>query len=431
MKNELFIDWFRNCSPYIHAHRNKVVVLNIPGELLADGNVHNLICDIALLNSLGVKLVIVHGARHQLDIALEQKGIYSEFHQGRRVTDGETLDCLKQVSGQLKLELEALLSNGLTSSPMAGASVRVSSGNYILAKPLGVKDGIDFQHTGDVRRIDHQAIQERLSVNNIVLISPVGYSLTGEVFNLSSYDIATAVAKSVCADKLLLLTTSDGVQNSDGKLLRELNVNEARKNATHGPEALGYAIAACDGGVERTHILNGQVDGALLFELFTRDGCGTMVTKDNYEACRPASIDDVGGILALTEPLEREGTLVSRSRETIETDIDNFIVIERDGAIIGCASLHKFPDTHVGELACLVVHPDYQGMNRGERMLKFIQKLAIQYEVEKLIALTTSAEHWFVERGFTIEKFESLPEQRRTLYNPSRGSKVYAKNLFN
>lgn len=431
--NNSFINWFRNCSPYIHANRGNVVVVSLPGELVTHESVQNVICDIALLNSLGLKIILVHGARQQLDSALEAKSITSSFHNGNRITDVDILEFVKAANGSIRVELEALLTNSLVNSPMAGASIKVSSGNFVIAKPLGVIDGVDHQHTGSVRRVQIRDIKERLDNHNIVIISPLGYSLTGEVFNLNANEVAATVAKAMAADKLIFLTTRSGIKNSQQALIREMNVQtaEALLHETEQPDTvIEHAVAACKGGVNRTYVVDGRKDGALLLELFTRDGEGTMITQDDYEACRPANIDDVGGIIALITPLEEQGILVRRSREIIETDIEHYIVIERDGSIIGCASLHVLENTKIGELASLAVHPDYRDGARGDRLLKYIQKLAVELNLERLIALTTHASHWFIERGFKLMTLDELPVERRTVYNYQRGSKVFAKGLL-
>jgi amino-acid N-acetyltransferase len=325
---------------------------------------------------------------------------------------------------------------GLANSPMAGADIRVASGNFVTAMPMGVLGGVDLMHTGEVRKIDATGIRRRLDGNEIVLLSPLGYSPTGEVFNLSLEDVATSAAIALDADKLIFLMDTAGVAGENGNLLRELTTAEAE--AILAPTAalptdVGYylpcAVRACRKGVARAHLISRHVDGALLQELFTHEGIGSMVSEDPLETLRDATIDDVGGILALIEPLEAGGILVRRSRELLEMEIDRFSVLEYDGLIIGCAALYPFPKEKAAELACMAVHPDYRGAGRGEALLEYMQVRALAKGFKQLFVLTTRTAHWFLERGFTEAGVDKLPEAKQGLYNYQRRSKVFMKKL--
>jgi amino-acid N-acetyltransferase len=352
-----------------------------------------------------------------------------------RITDEIALQGVKQAAGTVRLEIEAILSMGLASSPMAGAKIRVTSGNFVTAKPIGIRNGIDYQHTGEVRRIDHQAIREHLDQGALVLLSPVGYSPTGESFNLTAIEIATETAVALKADKLICLTERPGPADQNGTLLRQLTLNEARELlatqhlSTDFTAVMHLLTHACKQGVRRAHMVDRHIDGALLLELFSRDGIGTMITTDIYEGTRQATIDDLGGILELITPLEQHGVLVRRSREHLEVEIDQFTVVERDGKIIACAALHPYPDDHVGELACLVVHQDYWRSGYGESLLKYIENRAREQQIRQLFVLTTHAAHWFQERGFEAAQLRQLPIERQSLYNYQRNSKVFIKPL--
>ncbi|CAL1239873.1 amino-acid N-acetyltransferase [Candidatus Methylocalor cossyra] len=431
-----FVRWFRGSSPYIHSHRGKTFVIYCGGEAAADPGFASLLHDIALLNSLGIRLVLVHGIRPQIDARLQARGAQAQYHAGLRVTDRTALECVKEAAGTVRVEIEALLSMGLANSPMAGSRIRVASGNFVVAKPVGVRDGVDFQHTGEVRRIDAEGIRAALDRGDVVVLSAVGYSPTGEIFNLRSEQVATAAAIALRADKLLLLVEEGGLTRPDGAPIRQLTTGEARgllaEAGALSPELaphLTVAIQACEQGVKRAHLLDRRIDGVLLLELFTRDGVGTLVSLAPFESLRPAQVQDVPGILELLLPLERKGVLVPRSRERLETDIDDYRVIERDGTIIGCAALHRFPGTDMGELACLVLHPDYRGEKRGERLLAHIEGAARAAGLQRLFALTTQTAHWFRERGFEPADVADLPEARRAVYNPRRNSKVLIKRL--
>jgi len=433
--NPEFVCWFRQSSPYIHAHRGKVFVLSFGGEVLTGDGFAELIHDIALLNGLGIRLVLVPGARPQIEQQLAARGAKLQLAGGLRVTDNDALACVKEANGAVRVEIEALLSMGLANSPMAGVRIRVASGNFVTAKPLGVIDGVDYRHTGEVRRIDVDALRYLLDSGSIALVPALGYSPTGEVFNLSAPDVAGAIATALGADKLIFLTESR-LSDGRGRLISSMVPKEvdrflARRKRI--PEDLSRvmhnAAAACRAGVNRVHVLDRHRDGILLSELFTRDGAGTLVTTEPYELTRTARIDDVGGILELIEPLEAAGALVKRSRERLEQEIGKFNVIERDGAVIACAALYPFAKERMAEVACVAVHPDYRGDGRGDTLLAHVEERARTLETDRLFVLSTRTAHWFRERGFQQAPLEQLPKRRRDLYNWQRGSKVFVKSL--
>jgi len=431
-----FVHWFRSAAPYIHGFRGKTFVIAFGGELVAEGGFVQLAHDVNLLNSLGVRLVLVHGVRPQVEARLNENRTAIRYVNGLRVTDDAALACVKEAAGTVRVEIEALLSLGIANTPMAGADIRVASGNFVTAQPLGVRDGVDLLHTGEVRKIDAAAIRRRLDQHDIVLLSPIGYSPTGEIFNLSLEDVATQAAVELAADKLIFLMDVDGVPDEAGAVCPALTVREAREvlaGAGSLAEDLGYylpcAIAACTQGVKRAHLISRHRDGALLSELFTREGVGTLITPMPLETLRPATIDDVGGILGLIEPLEREGILVRRSRELLEMEIERFLVLESDGVIAGCAALYPFPEERAAELACLAVAPDYRGRGFGERLLAEAEKTGRKAGFERLFVLTTRTEHWFEERGFVESTPDRLPQTKQVLYNYERRSKVLEKPL--
>lgn len=431
-----FVHWFRAAAPYIHAFRDKTFVIAFGGEVLSEGHFTRLAHDLNLLNSLGVRLVLVHGVRPQVEDHLSQRNAVIRYVEGLRVTDDAALACVKEAVGEVRVEIEALLSMGLPNSPMANADIRVASGNFVTARPLGIRDGVDLLHTGEVRKINAAALRQRLEDNDIVLLSPLGYSPTGEIFNLSLEDVATSAAEALGADKLIFLMDTEGVQTARGGLLRVLTVPEAEKimrGRRSLPEDVGYylpcALRASKRGVARVHLISRHVDGALLSELFTHAGIGTMLTPALVETLRPAGIDDVGGILQLIRPLEEDGVLVRRSRERLEMEIERFTVLEHDGLLIGCAAFYPFPDERAGELACLAVHPDYRGSGRGETLLEAIEKHARARKIKRLFVLTTRTAHWFIERGFSETGTSELPSQKQALYNYQRRSKVFVKLL--
>ncbi|GLR72323.1 amino-acid N-acetyltransferase [Agaribacter marinus] len=426
------IHLFRNSAPYINAHRAKTFVIMFGGEAVVDENFPRLIQDIALLHSLGMRIIITHGARPQIDERLRLRGLQGQFVDGVRVTTKETLECVKDAAGSLRSQIEALLSMGLPNSPMHGARIRVCSGNLVISRPIGVQNGIDFEHTGVVRRIDVEGIQDQLDDGSIVLLSPMGYSATGEVFNLSHEDVATQAAIACSADKIITLSELDGLF-VEQKMLRTVELSHlqsliAQDLVRAESTCLSAMVAGVAAGIDRTHCVSYKSDGALLKELFTRDGVGTLVMQNHYEQLRDATIDDVGGILKLIRPLEESGVLVKRSRERLENEIDLFTVIERDGMIIACAALYTYEDKS-GEIACVATHSEYRGKSRGERLLDALKAKARAQDLKHLFVLTTVTAHWFLEQGFVEMKIDTLPESRKQMYNYTRNSKVFKLSL--
>jgi len=426
------IRWFRNTAPYINAHRGKTFVLMLGGEVAQHDNFASLIHDVALLDSLGVRLVLVHGARPQIARRLEQAGIHSQFHSGLRITDAAALEHVKDAAGSLRAQIEALLSMGLPNSPMQGSRLRVCSGNFVTARPIGILDGVDFQHTGRVRRVDVVGIRRQLEDGSVVLLSPLGYSPTGEIFSLALEDVAVHCAAAIGADKLLLFGEGEGICDASGALIRQCTVGGIGQLEVASDEQaalLETARRACVAGVPRCHIVSYGNDCALLEELFTHDGSGTLVANDDYEQSREANIDDVGGVLELIAPLEQQGVLVKRSRELLETEIRQFRVLVRDGRIIACAALYPFPEEGCGEIACIVSHPDYRGGRRGQRLLTELEREARRQNLDRVFVLTTQTAHWFLEQGFVEQSRDALPGRKQQLYNLQRSSKVFFKGL--
>lgn len=429
------VSWFRQSSPYINAHRGATVVVAFGGEALVGEDRAGLVHDLALLNSLGLRVVLVAGARPQIEARLRERGAEIRYVNGRRITDESALACVKEAVGTVRVELEALLSMGVANSPMAGQRIRVAAGNFVTARPLGVHNGVDHMHTGEVRRVDARAIRQRLDDGAVVLVSPLGYSPTGEVFNVYAEDVAFAVARSLQAEKLIFLQESGALTAADGGLIRQMTAEEAaaRAGSDDLPEEqrrlLTGAVAACGAGVARVHVLDRRVDGALLMELFTRDGVGTLIAARRFERLRRATVEDIGGILELIEPMERDGTLVRRSREVLETEIDHFTVMEREGTVVACGAVYLMPDAPMAELACVAVHPDYRHGGRGDVLLERLEAEARRSGARELFVLTTRTAHWFQERGFEPAGLESLPVSRQSMYNLRRNSRVFVKPL--
>jgi amino-acid N-acetyltransferase len=434
-----FVGWLRDVAPYIHSFREKTFVIAFAGELAQEIGLENLIEDIAMLHAMGMRIVLVHGIRPQIEEQLMLRNIQSQFGKSAmhsyRITDAAALECVKEAAGELRLDIEAAFSRGLPNTPMAGSRISVISGNFITAMPVGVVEGIDYVHTGLVRKVDSSSIKLSLDSNKIVLLSPLGFSPTGQAFNLAFEDVAASTAAALKADKLIFLSPHPGLKDEEGDYITELSMPQLQEYMEQHLELdlgmkslLNISGRAIRAGVSRVHFLPCNQDGALLEELFTHDGIGMMLASSDIENLREANQDDVGGILQLTSPLEEEGILAARGQDVIERDIQRFSVIEHDRVLFGCAALFPFPNG-VGELACLAVDPDAQGSGDGERLLKRVEMRAKREGIKKIFVLTTRTEHWFLKRGFKRASVEDLPDERKQIYNWDRKSMVLTKDL--
>lgn len=431
-----FVNWFRSASPYIRLHRGRTFVIQVGDRALRSDGFTALVHDLALLNSLGIRLALVLGARAAIEDRLKEKKLASRYHEGVRVTDAKTMDVVKETAGRLLLEIQARLSMGTGNTPMSNSAIRVGTGNYVSARPTGVIGGVDYELTGKTRCTDTDAINVRLNDGEIVVLPPLGYSVTGEAYNLSAVAMAADVAAALQADKLVYLLESDDLSSlTDGPNAGQLNQDGAHAllgrmdEHSDSYQYLKNALEVSINGVERVHLLNREEDGALLNELFTRDGSGLMITTSPYDVTRKAGAGDIGGILDLIEPHEQQGALVKRSREKLELEADHFTILVRDGVIIGCVGLYPYPEDGMGEVACLVVHPDYQDTGQGNRLLDEVEKEARVQGLDNVFVLTTQAQHWFRERGFQEASLEDLPMAKQDLYNYQRNSKILVKRL--
>ncbi|QIQ42024.1 MAG: amino-acid N-acetyltransferase [Buchnera aphidicola (Microlophium carnosum)] len=433
-RNTELVQGFRHSIPYINAHRGKTFVIILSGEAIKYGNFSGIINDIGLLHSLGIRLVVVYGSCPQINTSLKEKNINITYHKYIRITDLASLEQVKQAAGRLQLDITARLSMSVTNTPLQGANINVVSGNFIIAQPLGVDDGIDYCHSGKIRRIDKNAIDYQLRNRAIVLIGPVAVSVTGESFNLTSEEIATQISIELKAEKMIGFCSNQGVINHKGKVISELLPNEIKyrikkleKKGDYISSTIRFlrgAIKACKSGVNRSHLISYHKNGALLQELFSRNGIGTQIVMESAEKIKRASINDIGGILELIRPLENEGILVRRSREQLEIEVDKFTIIEYDNLTIACVALYPFLAEKIGEMACLAVHPDYRNSARGDLLLKIIKIRAKEMHLERIFVLTTQSIHWFQERGFVLVNIEMLPESKKKMYNYQRCAKI-------
>ncbi len=431
-----YIHWFRQAMPYINAHRGRTFVIALSGAAAAHGNINAIIQDIALLNTLGAKIVLVHGIREQLEQRLAERNLPSAFVGDRRVTDAAGLHAAIEASSLVRAQLETRLSMGLPNSPMHGSAIKMASANVVTAQPAGIIDGVDLQFTGKVRKVDTNSITTLLEMGNVVVLSPLGYSPTGEAFSLVYHEVAAAIARAVQADKLIVFSERAGIVDAQGELLRELDPATASKqlqqpgNSDVVFQALAQsAIDSAAAGVSRVHLMDFQRDGALLEELFTVDGSGTMITNKQFETMRVANAGDIAAIIDIIEPLEQQGVLVRRDRDQLRQEIDHFTVVERDGLIVALAALYPYVEEACGEIACIVTHPDYRKQSRGATLLAELEKTARGRGLQQLFVLTTQTAHWFLEQGFSQGDTANLPAQKQQLYNYQRNSRVLVKSL--
>lgn len=433
-----FVQWFRNVTPYIHAFRGKTFVVALSGNALLTPHLKSIAFDINLLLGLGIRMVLVYGARNQIEDILKERNLPSVYHRGYRITDEQTLDCVLDAVGSLHFEISAMFSQGLPNTPMANAKNRVIGGNFITAQPIGILDGVDLQYTGKVRKVDVEGIGAQLALGNLVLINTEGLSPTGEIFNLEMPDVAQSVAKALKAEKLIFLTEGKGVFDDSGNFLDALTTEEARhlNLSQTPPDVARYveaAIHACHSGVGRVHFVDFLEEGALLKELFTHDGIGSVITQESLENIREAKADDIAALIAIIEPLEAAGILVPRPREILEREIEHFSIMLHDNIVVGCAALYiqdlSENEPPMAELACLAVRSDQRQWGYGEQLMRRVEGRAKKEGIKRLFVLTTQTEHWFIERGFILGKVEDLPHCKRRLYNLQRKSKVLFKDL--
>jgi len=547
-----FVNMFRGSAPYIANHRNTLVVYHVPGELLEWDGFPDLMDDIALTWLLGMKIVIVCGCRHQIDKRMREGvavGRADDLEQnnneggerrtmgasdeggGRRttafrdtvrnasvrVTDADTLRIVKEEAGYVRFEVERQLARALRAhgSPHAmwvehgdqhkdskggggggvsGADGNVVSGNFYSAQPFGVIDGVDYMYTGFPRRVEVEKIRGVHASNDIVLLTSLGVSPSGEIFNVNSESLAANAAGALGASKVIYFAVRGTalVKNGDSssvggnkKIVQHLRLSDARNllrhyrvkihkrgfasvddrgiedsgtggetsvdEAVNGEEAInnsvpdavrksrsspavtesllkiGWATSALERGVKRAHII-APTNGALLQELYTRDGSGTLISRDLYEGIRSADVNDVAGIYDLVDPLVRMGTLVPRPRSVMEKDIRSYYVYTRDDLIVATGQLKLFEDGHA-EIGCLVVSRDYRSQGRGDAMLGYLERLCLQCGATKVFVLSTQTMEWFVERGFKEVTVDALPPSRRAVYNYDRRSKIYMKKI--
>lgn len=469
-----FVNMFRGSANYIANHRNTIIVFHIPGELLNWDGFSDLMDDIALCWLLGMKPVIVAGCRAQINSRLgdENCEISSIGPEGRildcdngvarydsvRITDEETLRIVQEEAGYVRFEIERQLGRSLHRHGMIDDNAlkdgNVVSGNFYSAQPYGILDGIDFKFTGYPRKVETEKVKQVLNSHDVVLMTSLGASPSGEIFNVNTEHLTSFVAGALKASKVVFFTNNGSafIETRNNKLVQNLRVSDARNvlkfnnitinnakgfssflDSTHTQTVkeayvkLGWCVNSLDRGVKRAHIIS-PINGALLQELYTRDGSGTLISRDIYEGIRMADVGDVAGIYDLIEPLVDAGTLVPRPKNVLENDIKSYYVFTRDNLIVACAQIKLFEDGFA-ELGCLVVKKEYRAQGRGDAILGFLERLAVQVGCSNVFVLSTQTMQWFQEREFKEVPVTRLPPSRQASYNHRRKSKVYMKTI--
>ncbi|AWD32318.1 Amino-acid acetyltransferase [Candidatus Kinetoplastibacterium sorsogonicusi] len=431
-----FVKWFRKVAPYVHAFKDKTFIIAFGGELIEDNCLNILVQDLSLLSALGIRLVLVYDAIPQANKQLKLKNNEKILSYDLEPINHNILECIKEASGKVRLDIESSFSQGLPNTPMSNAKIRIISGNFVIAKPKGIIDGIDYLYAGNIRKIDVDAIKSEIEKHSTIALLPaIGFSPTGESFVLKIEELATKAATSLKAEKLIFLTSSKNIEinsNLSGIEIACNDVDSIIKSNCLDKEMtnlLYKAYKSVNNGVERAHIVPYYLDGSILLEVFTHYGIGAMVVANNLDYMRQAKIEDIGSIIKLIEPLEKEGILIKRSRNILERDIDKFTVLEHDMMIYGCAALYEFPEEKMAEIACLTVIPELQNKGEGENLFKHVEKKAKLNGIEQIFVLTTRTSHWFLKRGFHQADISSLPLEKQKQYNKLRNSLIFIKNI--
>ncbi len=417
----------RGILQYVPQFRERTFVVAIDGAAVADENFVNILMDVAVLWSLRIRTVLVHGASVQIQKLAAERGLVPSDLEGSGVTDAPTLDLALTASNRLTHEIL----EGLNA-----ADLRAAATNAVIAHPLGILRGVDHLFTGRVERIDVELLQTLLSNGIVPVVAPLGMDGEGRSFRVNSDSVAVEIAKAVAAVKLVYMTTSDGLL-IDGRLARQISVGELADALQRGrlaPEQTSkarHAVAACQAGVARVHVVNGHVDDGLLAEVFSNEGIGTLVYANEYEQIRRARRSDVRAIEQLIRGGVESEELAPRTRAMIERELSDYYIFEVDKNPIACVALHAYPEQRKGELACLYVRPSHENLGIGRKMAQFVEQKAREAGLETLLALSTQAFNYFqTKAGFSEGTPDDLPPARRERYEASgRRSKVLVKRL--
>jgi len=433
-----FVQTFRMSSPYITAYSGAIFVIHVPGVLSGEPTFGSVMADIALLVSIGIRVVLVLGALKQVEQRLHELRIRSRKVDGLRVTSNRVLQVVKDAAGEMLFEVESQLNRGLCTAQLS-TRVSVVRSSFFTAQPLGLVDGVDYGYTGKVRNMNVKSMRERLANNELLLLTNLGVSPSGELFNCVSEQVAAEAAAQLGAEKLIYFIGSELICDSRSERhVPNMTLAMASRFLADGGEQLtphfrmimSESVRALHSGVRRAHLLNRSVDGVLLMEVFHRDGVGLMISRNTYEGVRVAAPKDVLGILNMLAPLESQGRFPQQapiSKEFIEKQIGSFVVVERDGAIIACSQLRlSVGGAHVAEIACFAVHPEYQHQGKGLMLLSWMERAALAKSATSMVAVASrSSTGWFVERGFVpldSVEFSRLADEVSSMSERGNGS---------
>ncbi len=419
----------RGILQYIPQFREKTFILAIDGAIVTDENFATLLLDVAVLRSLNIRVVLVHGASAQIKALAEEQKVQPSNLDGSGVTDASTLQLALTAANRLTHEiLEGLSANDL----------RAASTNVITAHPMGIIQGVDHLFTGKVERVDTELLTSLLSQGVVPVIPPLGFDGDGRTYRVNSDGVAVAVAEALKAIKLIFITAQDGIL-VQGRLIRQMPVADlesvlALQKADIAPEHVSkaiHAVAACKAGVPRVHIINGRVDEGLLAEVFSNEGIGTLIYGNDYQQIRRAMKKDIRAIQLLTKAAVEAEELVKRTRASIEKNLGDYFIFEIDKNPVACVALHVYPEQKKGELACLYVNPSYENQGIGRKLIQFVENKARETGLGELITLSTQAFTYFQSKGgFAEGTPDDLPPARREKYERSgRNSKVLVKKL--
>ena len=375
----------RGILQYVPRFRERTFVVAMDGAAVADENFANILMDVAVLWSLNIRTVLVHGASVLIRSLAEQSGVTPSDLEGSGVTDEETLKLALAASNRLTHE---------TLEGLAAADLRAAATNAVIAHPVGILGGVDHLFTGRVERVDVGLLDTLLSNGIVPVVPPLGFDGEGGTYRVNSDAVAVALAGALGAVKLIFMTTADGLV-VDGARVRRLTVGELTEALKRSAvdESLHskarHAVAACQAGIPRVHVINGHVDDGLLAEVFSNDGIGTLIYADEYQEIRPARRSDIHTIEHLIHASIESEELAPRSRETLEEQLEDFYILEVDRNPIACVALHEYTDEDLGELACLCVHPSHENRGVGQKMMQFVEAQAREKGLRRLLALST------------------------------------------
>jgi amino-acid N-acetyltransferase len=437
IKHREQVDLIREVFYYQNRFAGKTIVLKIDYPILNAPHFPQLLKDLAMLRATGIEIILIPGAREWIDAVLKEYDIESEYKNGVRIATQDSIPFIRMAAFDVANRLMTLLT-----AFQANAVI----GNFIRARGIGVVDGTDFQHSGRVEKILKEPLQQILDQGMMPIFPCIGWNAAGKPYNLASDDIALAVAEALQAEKLFFVTDSDGfmearfalppglVKNSDGRVAR-LSLEEAQEvlNLNEGnpdPDLryLALALTACRKGTERAHVVDGRLEGAILREIFSNLGIGTMVYGNDYESIRPMKTDDIGDMLRLMQPLIEEGILIKRTEDDLMARQGDFVVYSIDDVVHACGSLHDFGEGQA-EIAAIATNPVYSHLSMGRKILSYLVEKAERMGLTRVFVLTTRTVDWFEQMGFVEASLESLPPRKRDAYNHARKSRIFALDL--